>query len=509
MAEPSPVEPAASSRVDASARKGSSLRGRILVAFGFLSFALLFAASALGFVAYRFHQTNDSVRHDVEALRLAESLETAVLLHEREWVLSRGVGSSAYTPSMAEVETKLRRELEEAQDIAGSPAEHALVTRLGRRVSAYFEAQRSADARRLPLGRAIVATGPAFDELLVDLDALQSLNVREARSAYVRAERRDRVAIALAIAVAVLALIALAVNVLEVELRVTRPLAALRAAILRFDRGDRAARAPVTGPREIREIGQAFNAMAARLVRQGESQLAFLGGIAHDLRGPLAVIKSSAGLLAREDAFGGRTDVRRTVQVLDRQTQRLERMVGDFLDAARIQAGKLELRRDRLDLRDLVRDTVEAFRPLSTIHDLQITIEDDPVVVDADPVRIEQVLSNLLSNAIKYSPRGGVVAVSLAEDRRTGEAVLAIEDEGIGIAPDDVPRIFEPFRRSGASRETIPGVGLGLSVARRIVEGHGGTIEVESERSRGSTFVVRLPLAERPSAAAGERMTVH
>ena len=114
-----------------------------------------------------------------------------------------------------------------------------------------------------------------------------------------------------------------------------------------------------------------------------------------------------------------------------------------------------------------------------------------------DPTRLTQVLTNLLSNAIKYSPRGGRVWVRLEHSQE--EILLSVSDEGVGIPPDEYERIFEPFRRSKGSRAEIPGIGLGLSVSRRIVRAHGGNIEVVSQEGTGSTFRVRLPPQPSPA----------
>ena len=185
-------------------------------------------------------------------------------------------------------------------------------------------------------------------------------------------------------------------------------------------------------------------------------------------------------------------------------------MVGDFLDASRIEGGHLELIRRRSDARDFVRDVVQLYETSSFSHPLRLAIPSSPVMVDCDPERMAQVLNNLVSNAIKYSPNGGPVVLSLREEGEN--AILTVSDSGIGIAHGDLEKIFEPFRRTGASRETIPGVGLGLSVSRRIVEGHGGRIVVQSELGAGSTFRVEVPLAEaRPASVPEEepRPAVH
>ena len=191
----------------------------------------------------------------------------------------------------------------------------------------------------------------------------------------------------------------------------------------------------------------------------------------------------------------------RTLAIVARQIERLDRMVGDLLEATRVEAGCLELRPAPLDVRPIVGQVVELYRPVSPAHEIVFVESTEPVVAACDSTRIEQVVTNLVSNAIKYSPEGGRVIVSAFAER--SEAIVSVSDEGMGIPSEERERIFEPFRRTRRSRELVPGVGLGLSVARKIVAGHGGTLEVESRVGAGSTFRVRLPLVStRPSHGA-------
>jgi signal transduction histidine kinase len=173
-------------------------------------------------------------------------------------------------------------------------------------------------------------------------------------------------------------------------------------------------------------------------------------------------------------------------------------MISDFLDAALVESGQLELRMELRDLRDLVRSTADLFAETSSAHRLVLTLPNEACPAWIDPVRIEQVTSNLLSNAIKYSPSGGAVEVRL--QCQESECLLSVTDHGLGMSPETRARLFEPFRR-GLSREDIPGVGLGLFVVQRIVDAHQGRIEVESSPAAGSTFRVYLPL-EGPAPSA-------
>jgi signal transduction histidine kinase len=173
-------------------------------------------------------------------------------------------------------------------------------------------------------------------------------------------------------------------------------------------------------------------------------------------------------------------------------------MISDLLDSARIESGHLDLRFEELDARVIAEDVFNLFRSASNTHRFTISLPETPIVLCCDRLRIEQVLNNLLSNAIKYSPYGGSVALTLACDADEGR--FEVSDQGVGIPPEEVCHIFEPFRRVRTPKQSIPGVGLGLSVAQRIVRAHGGRIRVESEPGNGAKFTIYLPL--RPSMQA-------
>ncbi|AKU92803.1 GAF sensor signal transduction histidine kinase [Vulgatibacter incomptus] len=181
---------------------------------------------------------------------------------------------------------------------------------------------------------------------------------------------------------------------------------------------------------------------------------------------------------------------------------RLNRMVSDLVDMTRIELGRVELDTQTNDLRDLVIEADELFEDASPIHQLVMDLPPEPLMVCCDATRIGQVLNNLISNAIKYSPQGGVVELRAGTEGRW--AWVEVEDHGLGIAPKDHLRIFEPFQRVGR-KEEIPGVGLGLSAARRLMEAHEGRIEVESALGKGSTFKIRLPLRQKDEGPKGER----
>jgi signal transduction histidine kinase len=260
-------------------------------------------------------------------------------------------------------------------------------------------------------------------------------------------------------------------------------------------------------------MAQRFNTMADALARQRHARLTHIAGVVHDLKNPLAALQMSAALVDPEQPLPTESSVRRAFALVRRQVARLNRMTQDLLDAARIGAGNLALEPRAIDLRSVVREVTALFEGVSEVHDLRVELPVQPVAIVCDPLRIEQTLSNLVSNAIKYSPRGGAVRIRLFRD--DGFASISVSDEGVGIGERDLAEIWEPFRRTGLSSETIPGVGLGLWTSQRIVEAHGGRIDVESAIGHGSTFTLRLPIdmhplpAEPASAALPEPAGAH
>lgn len=391
--------------------------------------------------------------------------------------------------------------LEDARANAKRVQQKLAFDEVNRKIGDYLVARRNAEASAGSLADVIHASSSPLFSALSSLEELIHDERAVAQHAWSKAEIGDRAGNIIGLAVGCGALIGFLVVMLRMHRFVTRPFLDLAEAIRRIARGDAQARAPEHGAGELVDIAHALNAMADRLERQDADRLRFLGGVAHDLRNPLAALRATTHLLQPNGGPALSDDEHReAITVIDRQVTRLERMVGDVLDASRIEAGHLELRMDRQDLRALAKEVVYLHQTSSTKHEIDFDVPDEPVLIRCDSTRIDQVLSNLLSNAIKYSPRGGLVTVRVGLDG--GRAVVSVTDRGIGIAPDELEQVFEPFRRTGASRETIPGVGLGLSVSRRIVEDHGGEIEVTSQPGYGSTFRVLLPLDHAETAEA-------
>ncbi|WAS95985.1 sensor histidine kinase [Nannocystis punicea] len=432
----------------------------------------LAVSAALVLLTNYIHQTNDSLAASVESVRLTREIELTLDLLAH-------VGPDDLTAR--HLRGDLRELLQEAGHHVTTSHEAATLVEAAARIDLYLNAGRDQLVAPGELTRLRAAALDATDRF-VAVNVAQSLAARE------QADHWDRLANIIGLAAGAFLLLAAGLLAWWLRARAFQPLIGLAATMEAFARGRRDARAAEVGPYELREIAGRFNAMADTLAAQRAAQMTFLGGVAHDLKNPLAALRLALASQARDPESASRA--RRTLDIVARQTTHLERMVGDFLDIARIEAGRLELRPVDCDLRELVRESAALFDGYPR-HQLAVDAPAGPVELRCDPLRVTQIVVNLISNAVKYSPEGGPVeiAVSATED----VATVAVRDHGVGMSEAEVRRIFEPFSRVGLSRDAIPGVGLGLHVLLQLVQAHGGTVDVDSAPGRGSTFRVHLP----------------
>ncbi len=456
------------------ARVAPSLRMTLAWTTGLVVLVGLVVSGCLILLTTILHRTTSNAAVSVESVRLAEEAQVDVLM------VPRAVDGVV----LGEIEADLRRKLVDMRRFVSTAEEAQIDAAAQAAVNAYLDGLRSKALSTPELDARQAAAYGA-------LEALVGINVAQAKDALVEAGRWDDLADYIGVPAAVL-LLALAAG-LFVWLRryVFGPAFSLAEVIQVFGNGDRSARAAEEGAEEFRAIARGFNDMASSLERQRERQLAFLAGVAHDLRNPLSALRLSSALISPDRPLPPEERVRQAFGRVQRQIERLERMVFDFLDAARVEAGNLDLQLERCDIRDVVRATVDLFEPTAPAHQLLVSAPLTEVPLVCDPARLEQVLNNLVSNAIKYSPGGGALQIGIRNDAE--EVVISVRDEGLGIAADEMELVFEPFRRSKHSKDFIPGVGLGLFVARRIVEAHGGRITIESTLGKGSTFILHLP----------------
>ncbi len=253
-----------------------------------------------------------------------------------------------------------------------------------------------------------------------------------------------------------------------------------------------------------KRLEEELRSRSEALARADKEKDEFLSVLAHELRNPLAPVVYALRLLDEKPLDDpDRWYIRR---IVDRQMRRLSRLIDDLLDVSRIRTGKVELRKSRVDLNAVAGHAVDGIRPLAEErdHTLTVALPPEPVWVEVDSNRIEQVLANLLSNAVKFTEAGG--HLSLAVERQGQEVLVRVKDDGVGIAADLLPHIFGLFTQGDRSLDrSRDGLGIGLTLSQRLVELHGGTLEAHSEGTgKGSEFVVRLPAFLQQVAAPDE-----
>ncbi len=224
----------------------------------------------------------------------------------------------------------------------------------------------------------------------------------------------------------------------------------------------------------------------------------FLAMLSHELRNPLAPIMNAVHLLRLE--HGTENPIQQQARtIIERQVAQLSHLVDDLLEVSRIMSGRIRLQEENLDLRSIVERAIDSVRPLidQRRHELIVSQASDPIWLNADSTRIEQVVVNLLNNAAKYTEEGG--RISLSVQREDNEAVLRVRDTGVGISPELLPHIFDLFTQAQRSLDRSQGgLGVGLTLAQKLIEIHGGRIEVQSVPGQGSEFIVRLPVLQSP-----------
>jgi PAS domain S-box-containing protein len=246
---------------------------------------------------------------------------------------------------------------------------------------------------------------------------------------------------------------------------------------------------------DLRAEIETLRGRLAGLLGSQETTHAMLATLAHELRNPLAPLKTASQLIARVSQD---ENVRLAVQIVDRQIALIQRLVDDLMDVGRVQHGKLQLEIRSIEMQAALQDVLEPRRPAAAAHGVELLLVTPPapILVEADPHRVAQIIANLLDNAIKYTPPGGRVSVTLTVEG--DDAVVKVVDTGIGVSSEMLPRIFELFTQESAAQPmSRGGLGIGLALVKSLVDAHGGIVEVRSDgRNKGSQFTVRLPLRQ-------------
>lgn len=276
---------------------------------------------------------------------------------------------------------------------------------------------------------------------------------------------------------------------------VARPLQKMATAAGGIARGDYEQQIPLQGPEEIRQVAGSFNTMAAQVKATQQAQRDFVANVSHDLKTPITAISGWSQALL-DGAAATPTEQTRAAETIHAEAGRMQRMVNDLLDLARLESGQLSLIETPVDLAQVMDGVQRNFQRRAEDENVRLTLHRDPappVYGDAD--RLAQVFTNLVDNALTYTPAGGEVRLMVRPAAEAGWVEGVVADTGPGIPAEELPRIFERFYQveKSRSRENGRGSGLGLAIVRELVEAHGGSVRISSATGRGATFVVSLP----------------
>lgn len=275
------------------------------------------------------------------------------------------------------------------------------------------------------------------------------------------------------------------------------PLRQLQGHIKRIGQGHFGTPLRISAPPELRDLVDTVNWMGEKLQELDDMKAEFLAHVSHELRTPMASIQEGTHLLLDEIPGPLKADQRTTLLIMADSSRRLIHLISTILDLSKMEAGMMEYRIVPTELRRVADISVNKVQLLADSKHVQVFVEhpDERLWVKADGARIEQVLDNLLSNALKFSPEGSSIKIQITPDPRAGMVEVAVSDSGPGIAPEDLPHIFERFYQGkNKPKHALAGSGLGLALAKKVVEAHGGRIWIESEIGKDTTvrFVLRL-----------------
>ncbi|MFL6010377.1 MAG: ATP-binding protein [Gaiellaceae bacterium] len=473
--------------------------------------ALVFVVLFLAITGLR--QRSLEARHSQQVIATANQLQTLVIDLEtgvRGFAITR---KNAYLAPWRDAGRKYPAATHALVRLtSGDDPQHKRALEIKRAIDSYFTDSRPVIAflRRNPEFGATLATATTSRKQVEEIRARFGAFLRTERALSDERDERahttaQRALVVGGVALGV-ALLLILLGAVYVSRAVARPVRSAADAASRIAAGDFSSRLRTDGPGEVGQLERAFNSMAASLertladleernrtlVESERTKSELVSNVSHELRTPLASVLGFSSLMLERDLPPD--EMRRYLDVIRTEARRLAELLNDLLDIERIEQGTIELRLEPVDVNDLLGAQVTLYSAQSSDHELELEAADDALVVYADRDRLAQVIGNLLSNAIKYSPDGGVVSVSASHVG--DEAWIWVRDQGLGIPSDHQQQIFTKFFRGDVGRERgIGGTGLGLVLARQIVEAHGGQIGFESADGQGTTFWLQLPAA--------------
>lgn len=462
-------------------KSASFILGILLLGiYSALAFALMRTTDLLEF-------SSSELSKAAHSISVVQSLKNRMLAHNRNAFLYHIEKDPVHFETLRMQRLEILDYLKAAEQLISNKEESDILHAVQNDIASYLKKRDIVEEKLLTPWEKYVLVSNDLEKAITAIDRLVTVNRSKMDTLSAEIKRQKKEANLLAVILYVLAAISLVIIIIAVFFAVVYPLMEVDSAITNVSAGKSVSRVNPSGVAEIRKIAANFNAMTERLEEKRRDQLRFIASIAHDIRNPLNSISMASEILTQQV----QEEDREIAMIVNRQVRNLDRLVGDLLDTTRIEAGQLDLSFTKQNVSQLVKDAVELIRTGSHLHEFKLEFLDQTLMCNCDGGRLLQVLNNLLSNACKYSPNGGTITVRAWKE--DANIKVSVADQGIGIAPEDIDSIFKPFHRTKATKDTIPGIGLGLSASRRIVEAHGGSLVVESVPGKGSTFYVTVP----------------
>lgn len=454
------------------------------------------------YLLYELQRVTDSVHTtlgiNVASVERARELRGFLADQEgsaQKFLVSR---DSAYFSLFTEATRNLTNGMDSLGLVLGSSAPGGIIRRFHAINGAVFQALSESDGS-LPRGpasdRSLLAVSDSIESMRRLLDDVIQQNQALIVARVVADDRRAAEALQFAVVLTLGSILITVLLAFVLARMITNPIRVLQAGAARVARG---AFQPisVSSHDELADLTLAFNEMGEKLRGANEHRAELMQHIVHELRTPLQSLHSVYYLLSEQFAGPLNEQQRKYVEMLRVNAERITDFTNQFLDLAKIEAGRMQFRREPTNLQALAERAVDNLRPLTEPHRIAVTMHADAVRdVNVDPEKMTQVINNLLSNAVKFTPDAGAIDVRIEGGEETVRVL--VRDSGAGIDPDDLPHLFTKFYQAkNASKARTKGTGIGLALVRAIVDGHGGKLQVQSEIGKGSTFCVELPAME-------------